>query len=66
MQIDTSKISKTSLNGLLGLAIVAMLAIHFDSAGHLAMTAKDWIALSVSVLRAGVGVAQQDADGDSK
>lgn len=55
------KVSKTTLNGMLTLAFVAMLAVHFDDKGHLAMTTQGWFAMALAAVRAGVGITQKDA-----
>jgi len=61
MQIDTSKISKTTLLGLLLLLITAMNSVKFDMAGHLCMTQKDWFMVAGAVVYATVAKLQKDA-----
>jgi hypothetical protein len=61
MQIDTSKISKTTVNGALGLFIVALLTLNFDAKGHLVMTAQQWVAVVLAVARGAVSYLQKDA-----
>lgn len=58
MTIDTSKISKTTLNGLLsaGIAVVTALMVLPPKATALVIT--------LAVLRALIGVLQKDAPGD--
>ena len=61
MQIDTSKISKTTVMGWLVFLVTAAQSVKFDAADHFAMTQKDWFLLAVGVVAAMVGHAQQDA-----
>lgn len=64
MTIDTSKFTanwKSSAVGLCVLAVSAIHSIHFDAAGHLAMTARDWFSVLAGALGAGVGVVMEDA-----
>jgi uncharacterized membrane protein YdcZ (DUF606 family) len=64
MTIDTSKLTanwKSSAVGLCVLAVSAIHSIHFDSAGHFAMTARDWFSVLAGVLGASVGVVMADA-----
>lgn len=63
MILDTSKITtnwKSTAMGLCVLAVAAIHSIHFDAAGHLSMTARDWFGVATGVLGAGVGVATVD------
>ena len=63
MQIDTSKISKTTVMGWLVFLVTASQSVKFNAAGSVAMTQKDWFLLAVGVVAAMVGHAQTDADG---
>lgn len=62
MTIDTSKISKTTLIGVMLFVVCALRSVHFDAAGHLAMTARDWFTVATGALMAVVGKLQKDAN----
>jgi hypothetical protein len=64
MQIDTSTVTqspKTTLIGLCGLLIAGMQCVHFDAAGALMMSCKDWFGVAIGVLFALVGALSHDA-----
>lgn len=52
---------KSTVVGLCVLALAATRAVHFDAAGHLAMTARDWFGVGCGVLTAVVSGLSQDA-----
>ena len=61
MQIDTSKISKTTVNGVLGLLIVTCLALLGSGGSIISPHIAGEIALVLAVLRAWVAYLQKDA-----
>jgi len=61
MTIDTDKISKTTLIGAMLFVVCVLKSVHFDAAGHLAMTAQDWFTVLIGALMALVGKLQKDA-----
>ena len=64
MTIDTSRLTKNWKSTAVGLCVLgvgAIHSIHFDAAGHLAMTARDWFSVLAGVLGAVVGIATVDA-----
>lgn len=52
---------KSTIVGLCVLALAAERGVHFDAAGHLAMTARDWFDVGCGVLTAVVSGFSQDA-----
>lgn len=52
---------KSTAMGSLVLVIAASSAVHFDTSGHLAMTAKDWFTVGIGCLGQGLGLLQKDA-----
>lgn len=52
---------KTTSMGLVICAIAVKGSIHFDAAGHLLMTARDWFEAGCGFIAAGIGLSQQDA-----
>lgn len=64
MQIDTSTITqspKSTVIGACGLVIAAIQCVHFDTAGAMVMTAKDWFGLAAGVTFALVNALSHDA-----
>ncbi len=64
MKVDFSHVTqspKSTVVGLCVLALAATRAVHFDTAGHLAMTARDWFGVGCGVLTAAVSGLSQDA-----
>ena len=53
---------KSTFVGLCVLALAAERSVHFDAAGHLAMSARDWFGVGCGVLSAVVSGLSQDAD----
>ena len=53
---------KSTCVGLCVLALAAARGVHFDAAGHLAMSARDWFGVGCGVLTAVVSGLSQDAD----
>ena len=63
-KIDFSQVSrspKTTVVGLCVLALAAERGVHFDAAGHIAMSARDWFEVGCGVLTAIVSGVSQDA-----
>ncbi len=52
---------KSTVIGLCVLALAAERGVHFDAAGHLAMTARDWFDVGCGLLTAAVSGLSQDA-----
>lgn len=52
---------KSSTIGLSVLMTAIVGSVHFDAAGHLLMTQKDWFGLFVGCIAAIVGMLQKDA-----
>ena len=52
---------KSTVVGLCVLALAAGRGVHFDAAGHLAMTARDWFSVGCGLLTAFVSGVSQDA-----
>lgn len=64
LKMDFSHVTqspKSTVVGLCVLALAATRAVHFDAAGHLAMTARDWFGVGCGVLTAAVSGVSQDA-----
>lgn len=62
--VDFSHVTQSPKSTVVGLCVLALAAsrgVHFDSAGHLAMTARDWFAVLSGVLTALVSGVSQDA-----
>ena len=47
--------------GLLICGLAVKTSIHFDAAGHLLMTARDWFEAGCGFVAAGIGLSQKDA-----
>lgn len=52
---------KTTVLGLCFLAIALKGSIHFNAAGHLAMTQQDWFIAAIGLAGAATGAASKDA-----
>lgn len=52
---------KSTIVGLCVLALAAERGVHFDQAGHLLMTARDWFGVGCGALTAVVSGLSQDA-----
>ena len=64
LRIDLSHVTQSPKSTVIGLCVLALAAergVHFNAAGHLAMTARDWFALGCGVLTAAVSGVSQDA-----
>lgn len=64
-RIDFSQVSRSPKSTLIGLCILALAAergVHFDAAGHLTMSAKDWFEVGCGALSAFVSGVSQDAE----
>lgn len=64
LRVDFSHVTqspKSTVVGLCVLALAATRAVHFDAAGHLTMTARDWFGVGCGVLTAVVSGLSQDA-----
>jgi hypothetical protein len=64
MTVNSGKITanwKSTALGFCIFAMAAMHAVHFDAAGHLAMTAKDWFGVTTGALASLIGVLMKDA-----
>lgn len=62
--MDVSQISQSPKSTIVGLCVLALAAergVHFDAAGHLAMSARDWFDVGCGVLTAMVSGVSQDA-----
>ena len=62
--IDVSQIARSPKSTVVGLCVLALAAsrgVHFDAAGHLAMTARDWFEILCGVLTAIVSGLSHDA-----
>jgi hypothetical protein len=62
--IDFRQVAQSPKSTLVGLCVLALAAergVHFDAAGHLAMTARDWFGVGCGVLTALVSGLTQDA-----
>ena len=53
---------RSTVVGLCVLALAAERGVHFDSAGHLTMTARDWFDVACGALTAVVSGLSQDAE----
>ena len=63
-KLDVSEVAKSPKSTMVGLCVLALAAergVHFDGAGHLAMTARDWFDLSCGALTAVVSGLSSDA-----
>jgi hypothetical protein len=70
---EIARSPKSTVIGLCVLALAAERGVHFDAAGHLAMSARDWFDVGCGVLTAVVsgvsrdaGQSKCDADAESK
>lgn len=62
--IDLSQIRRSPKSTIVGLCVLALAAergVHFDEAGHLAMSAKNWFEVGCGLLTAAVSALSQDA-----
>ncbi len=65
-RFDVSQVMRSPKSTVVGLCVLALAAergVHFDSAGHLAMTARDWFEVGCGVLTAVVSGVSHDANG---
>lgn len=65
MRMDVSQIRRSPKSTVVGLCVLALAAehsVHFDTMGHLAMTARDWFDVACGVLTAIVSGVSQDAE----
>lgn len=63
-KFDLSQIRRSPKSTIVGLCVLALAAergVHFDEAGHLSMTAKNWFEVGCGVLTAVVSALSQDA-----
>ncbi len=63
-KLDLSHITESPKSTVIGLCVLALAAergVHFDAAGHLAMTARDWFDVGCGLLTAAVSGVSQDA-----
>ena len=61
---DLAQVAQSPKSTVVGLCILALAAergVHFDTAGHLAMSARDWFGVGCGVLTAIVSGLSQDA-----
>ena len=64
LRMEWSQITQSPKSTVIGLCVLALAAergVHFDAAGHLAMTARDWFAVGCGLLTAAVSGVSQDA-----
>ena len=64
MKVDWSHVTESPKSTVIGLCVLALAAergVHFDAAGHLAMTARDWFDVGCGLLTALVSGVSQDA-----
>lgn len=62
--IDFSQVRRSPKSTVVGLCVLALAAergVHFDEAGHLAMSAKNWFEVGCGLLTAVVSALSQDA-----
>ena len=65
---DLAQIAQSPRSTVVGLCVLALAAergVHFDAAGHLAMSAKDWFEVGCGVLTAVVSGLSRDAERSS-
>ena len=63
-KLDFSQVAQSPKSTVVGLCVLALAAergVHFDSAGHLAMNARDWFDVGCGALTAVVSGLSQDA-----
>ena len=63
-KLDVAQVALSPKSTVVGLCILALAAergIHFDAAGHLAMSARDWFDVGCGALTAVVSGLSQDA-----
>jgi len=63
-KLDWAQIAQSPKSTVVGLCVLALAAergVHFDSAGHLAMSARDWFDVGCGALTAAVSGLSQDA-----
>jgi hypothetical protein len=58
---EVAQSPKSTLVGLCVLALAAERGVHFDAAGHLAMSARDWFDVGCGTLTAVVSALTKDA-----
>lgn len=62
--LNTAKLAANWKSTALGLCILGLAlkgSLHFDDAGHLAMTARDWSGMAFGACASLVGMLQKDA-----
>ena len=62
--IDVAQVARSPKSTVVGLCILALATergVHFDAAGHLAMSARDWFDVGCGALTAVVSGLSQDA-----
>lgn len=65
MRVDLTQVSRSPKSTVIGLCVLALAAergVHFDSAGHLLMSTRDWFEVGCGVLTAFVSGVSQDAE----
>lgn len=63
-KLDFCQISASPKSTVIGLCVLALAAergVHFDAAGHLDMSARDWFSVGCGILTALVSGISQDA-----
>lgn len=63
-KLDFSHVMRSPKSTVIGLCVLALAterSVHFDAAGHLAMTARDWFGVGCGLLTAIVSGVSQDA-----
>ena len=64
-KLDLAQIAKSPKSTVVGLCVLALAAergVHFDAAGRLAMSARDWFDVGCGVLTAVVSGLSRDAN----
>jgi hypothetical protein len=64
--MNAMKSWRSTLLGLMVLALSSAKSIQFDAAGHLAMTQRDWFTLSCGFLAAYVGSSMVEGKKDGQ
>lgn len=65
MKFDVSQIFRSPKSTVVGLCVLALAAergVHFDAAGRLLMSARDWFEVGCGILTAFVSGVSQDAN----
>lgn len=63
-KLDVAQVAQSPKSTVVGLCVLALAAergVHFDAAGHLAMSARDWFDVGCGALTAVVSGLSQDA-----